>query len=86
MIPLSIGGYIIDTPGIREFGMHEFEGGEISHRFVEMRDLIHYCKFNNCTHSHESNCAVKTAVEAGKIHPSRYHSYLSMLNNEDIYK
>ncbi|MEO8146674.1 MAG: ribosome small subunit-dependent GTPase A [Bacteroidia bacterium] len=86
MFPLVFGGFIIDTPGIRELGTVDFVPQEISHYFVEMLALIHDCKFNNCLHVNEKQCAVKAAVEAGKIHPSRYYNYLSILNNEDIYK
>ncbi len=86
MFPLDFGGFIIDTPGIRELGTVEFVPQEVSHYFVEMRDLIHDCKFNNCLHVNEKNCAVKEALEQGKIHPMRYHNYLSILNNEDIFK
>lgn len=86
MFPLDFGGFIIDTPGIRELGTVEFVPQEVSHYFVEMRDLIHDCKFNNCLHVNEKNCAVKEALQQGKIHPMRYHNYLSILNNEDIFK
>lgn len=86
MFPLDFGGFIIDTPGIRELGTVDFVPQEISHYFVEMRDLINECKYNNCLHVNEKQCAVKAAVEAGKIHSSRYYNYLSILNNEDIFK
>jgi ribosome biogenesis GTPase len=86
MHPLSFGGFIIDTPGIRDFSVIDFKKEEISHFFPEMRALIKECKFNNCLHLHEPQCAVKAAVEAGTIHQWRYYSYLSILNNEDNYK
>jgi ribosome biogenesis GTPase len=86
MHKLDAGGYIIDTPGIKEFVNIEFVPQEISHYFVEMRDLITECHFNNCLHDTESQCAVKAAVEAGKIHASRYYNYLSMLHQEDHYR
>lgn len=78
--------YIIDTPGIREFVNIDFNPSEISHYFVEMRELISDCKFNNCLHENEQQCAVKAAYEAGKIHPDRYYNYLSILRNEDNFK
>ena len=81
MLELSFGGFIIDTPGIKEFGVVDFEHSEVSHYFPEMRELISGCKFNNCTHFHEPHCAIKTAVEAGEIHPDRYNNYLNILNN-----
>jgi ribosome biogenesis GTPase / thiamine phosphate phosphatase len=86
MHKLNNGGYIIDTPGIKEFVNIEFVPQEISHYFVEMRSLMNECRFNNCLHDTESNCAVKAAVEAGKIHPSRYYNYLGMLHNVDHYR
>jgi ribosome biogenesis GTPase len=78
--------YIIDTPGIREFVNIDFVPSEISHYFIEMRELLNDCKFNNCLHENEQQCAVKAAYEAGKIHPDRYYNYLSILNNEDNFK
>ena len=86
MHPLKIGGYIIDTPGIREFVNIDFKPSEISHYFIEMRDKLNKCYFNNCLHENEKQCAVKTAVENGTIHPMRYYNYLSILHHEDIYK
>lgn len=78
--------YIIDTPGIREFVNIDFVPSEISHYFIEMRALLNDCKFNNCLHENEQQCAVKAAYEAGKIHPDRYYNYLSILHNEDNFK
>jgi ribosome biogenesis GTPase len=86
MHKLSDGGYIIDTPGIREFVNIDFEKQEIGHYFIEMRDRMNDCHFNNCLHENEKDCAIKAAVESGDIHPSRYYNYLSMLHNEDIYR
>ena len=86
MHKLSEGGYIIDTPGIREFGMYDFSKNEVSHYFPEMRALFNKCQFDNCLHINEPNCAVKKAVEEGKINPSRYYNYLSVIEGEDIFK
>lgn len=86
MFPLSFGGYIIDTPGIREFGMAEFNKEEISHYFPEMLERLNNCHFNNCLHMNEPNCAIKAAVEKGEIHPSRYYNYLGMVENQDIFR
>ena len=86
MFPLDFGGFIIDSPGIRELGTVDFNKQEVSHYFVEMRELLPQCKFNNCMHINEKNCAVKDAVESGVIHPSRYYNYLSIINNEDSFK
>ena len=84
MFPLSFGGYIIDTPGIKEFGLIQYEKEEVSHYFPEMLKLLDKCKFSNCTHTHEPQCAVKQALEEGKIAQSRYFNYLSIIENEDI--
>jgi ribosome biogenesis GTPase len=86
MHQLPAGGYIIDTPGIREFGIIEFKTAEVSHYFPEMFRLSKNCKFYNCLHVNESDCAVLKGLEEGTISESRYASYLSILNNEDIYK
>lgn len=73
------GGRIIDTPGIREFGIVDLEPPELSHYFVEMQEFISLCAFNNCLHAEEPGCAVKQAVEEGKIDFERYASYLNIL-------
>jgi len=86
MHALAIGGYIIDTPGIREFGLVEFQKHEIAERFPEMRRYMHACRFHNCTHTHEPECAVKQAVEEGKIPVSRYDSYLRIYNDDYLDK
>jgi ribosome biogenesis GTPase len=75
--------FLIDTPGIKEFGLMEIEKEEISHYFPEMRALLGQCKFNNCMHINEPGCTILKAVEKGDIGSSRYKSYLSMLNNDD---
>lgn len=85
MHPLSFGGFIVDTPGIREFGIVDINDNELSHYFKEMRTYLTQCKFNNCKHLNEPNCAVINAVKNGEIDEKRYHSYLSILANEDLY-
>jgi ribosome biogenesis GTPase len=82
MFALQSGGYIIDTPGIKAFGVVELEKEVISHYFPEMRELIGACKFHNCLHLKEPNCAVKVAVEAGEIPPSRYATYVSLMEED----
>ena len=72
--------YLIDTPGIKEFGMVDFNGQELSHFFPEMRAVLPDCHFSNCTHRHEPRCAVKAAVEEGRISPERYQNYLNILD------
>ncbi len=82
MHAFSFGGYIIDTPGIRGFGIADIEKAEISHYF---RDIFLYsknCQYHNCTHTHEANCAVKDAVEEGQIARSRYQSYLNIFGDD----
>jgi ribosome biogenesis GTPase len=86
MHPLQFGGYLIDTPGIREFGVVDISKQELSHFFKEMKGLIGQCKFNNCIHLNEPGCAIMESVNEGKIDIGRYQSYLSILNNEDIYE
>lgn len=83
MITLPFGGYLIDTPGIRELGIIDIEQAELSHFFPEMRALFNACRFHNCRHINEPGCAVLEALEEGKIEPSRYDSYLSIYQNED---
>jgi len=84
MFELSFGGFIIDTPGIKEFGLIQYKKEEVSHYFPEMLKLLSECRFNNCTHTHEPDCAIKQALEEGKIAQSRYNNYLSIIQNEDI--
>lgn len=86
MFELSFGGYIIDTPGIKGFGVLEMEKEEISHYFPEMFKLLEKCQYYNCTHTHEPGCEVKQLVNEGEIADSRYFSYLSLLNTDDKYR
>ncbi|MCL1933656.1 MAG: ribosome small subunit-dependent GTPase A [Candidatus Azobacteroides sp.] len=83
MIELPEGGYIIDTPGIKGFGVFDMESGEISHYFPEIFKFSASCKFNNCTHRHEPGCAVLRAVEEHYISESRYRSYLNIIEDEN---
>lgn len=83
MYELSFGGFIIDTPGIKGFGVVDFEPHEITDYFPEFFELKKDCKFNNCLHQKEPNCAVKKALKEDRIAPSRYHSYLQLLNKEE---
>lgn len=83
MHPLKSGGFIIDTPGIRAFGVVNLDKEVISHYFPEMRALIGQCKFHNCQHINEPSCAVKAELEAGTIYESRYWTYLQLMNNDE---
>jgi len=86
MHPLDFGGYIIDTPGIKEFGLVDFKKEDVSGYFPEMRALLNQCKYNNCLHVNEPKCAVKQAVLDGKIAESRYNNYLAIINDENYNK
>ncbi len=84
MYPLSFGGYIVDTPGVKEFGMVRFKTDELSRYFPEMRAIGNQCRFGNCTHEHEPGCAVKEAVADGRISSLRYNSYLNILHGDEV--
>ncbi|WP_167616947.1 ribosome small subunit-dependent GTPase A [Maribellus sediminis] len=86
LFKLNFGGYIIDTPGIKAFGVLEMEPWEISHYFVEIFKISEKCQYNNCSHTHEPGCAVKEAVKSGEIAPSRFTSYLGLLESDDKYR
>lgn len=77
------GGYLIDTPGIKGFGLLDMEEQEVSHYFKEIFALSPSCRFGNCTHTHEPACAVREALEHGEIAESRYLSYLGILEDRD---
>ena len=90
MYPLPGGGQIIDTPGVRGFGVVEFAREEVGHYFPEIFKISDKCRFGNCTHTHEPGCAVLEALEENSISQSRYNSYLSILEEtqdaEDKYR
>ncbi len=81
MFPLAFGGYIIDSPGIKEFGLYDMEKETLAQRFPEMRNLMHDCKFSNCTHMHEPHCAIKDAVDQKIIADWRYNDYCNMMED-----
>jgi ribosome biogenesis GTPase len=81
MFALSSGGYLIDTPGIKGFGTFDFREGEVGHYFPEMFRASQDCRFRNCTHRDEPDCVVLRALHEGRIAPSRYASYLSILSD-----
>jgi ribosome biogenesis GTPase len=83
MFELPQGGFIIDTPGIRELGVIDIEQHELGRYFPEIRALMPDCRFKNCRHINEPGCAVLQAVESGAIELSRYESYLSIYNGND---
>lgn len=85
MYPIE-GGYIIDTPGIKGFGLIDIDSRELCRYFPEMMRLAPDCRFYNCTHTHEPGCAVRDAVEQGFVAWSRYESYLKILDEDDKYR
>jgi ribosome biogenesis GTPase len=78
LFPLEGGGYIADTPGWKSLALWDTEPEEIDAYFPELRELVQHCQFSDCTHIHEPDCAVRRALEEGKIHPERYDSYLRL--------
>jgi len=83
MFELPFGGYLIDTPGIRELGVFDIEKQELGRLFPEIRKLMENCRFNNCRHINEPGCAVLAALEDGTFEASRYDSYLSIYHDND---
>lgn len=83
MHKLASGGYIIDTPGIRAFGVIDLEKSVMSHYFPEMRERMSECKFHNCQHMNEPHCAIKQAVESGEIDESRYFTYQQLMDEDE---
>ena len=83
MFNIGKNSYLVDTPGVKSFGLLGVDKSELSRYFPEMFAISPECQFNNCTHNHEPKCAVKTAVESGDIPTSRYESYLSMMESQD---
>lgn len=82
MHQLKSGGFIIDTPGIRAFGLVDLEKNHYAHYFPEMRSLLGECKYHNCLHLEEPDCAIKLAVQDGAIFESRYNTYLQLMNED----
>jgi ribosome biogenesis GTPase len=80
--PIASGGYVADTPGLREAGLWDIEPDELAWHFVEMRPLLSDCRFSSCIHTHEPDCAVKAAVQTGTISAARYDSYCRLLAGE----
>jgi ribosome biogenesis GTPase len=83
LFPLEEGGYVADTPGWKSLALWDTEPEEIDAYFPELRDLVQHCQFSDCTHIHEPGCAVRRALDEGKILPERYESYLRLRAGED---
>jgi ribosome biogenesis GTPase / thiamine phosphate phosphatase len=77
-IPDALGGFVVDTPGLREVGMWGLPSGDLAHCFPEFRPFLGSCKFQDCSHNHEPSCAIRSAVESGQISRERYESYLKL--------
>lgn len=86
MYPICSGGFIVDTPGLRGFGLVDLEKEEIALYFPEMLREAQNCRFAPCTHTHEPGCAVKEAVDYGRISAERYNSYLGMLEEDKKFR
>lgn len=86
MYPLAEGGWLIDTPGIKGFGLIDLDGAEIARYFPELFRLAPGCSYYNCTHTHEPGCAVKEALSRGEVSLSRYESYLKLLDDDEKYR
>jgi ribosome biogenesis GTPase len=83
MFDTDFGAQLIDTPGIRAFGLYDFDDETVDHYFREIFKYSEHCRFGNCTHTHEPGCAVIEALDAGKISPTRYNSYLNILSGDE---
>jgi ribosome biogenesis GTPase len=83
LFPLEAGGYVADTPGWKSLALWDTEPEEIDGYFPELRELVQHCQFSDCTHTHEPGCAVRRALDEGKIHPERYESYLRLRSGKD---
>jgi ribosome biogenesis GTPase len=84
LIELGAGGFVVDTPGLRQFELWGAVPGELASHFVEMRPFLPFCRYPDCSHSHETDCAVKEAVNQGHIHVGRYESYLKLYQQEPL--
>lgn len=80
----NFGGRIIDSPGLKNFGMIDIDKEHLAHYFIEMEQFLGECKFNNCVHINEPGCAIKAALENGAISESRYNNYLMLYNDDDL--
>jgi ribosome biogenesis GTPase len=83
LFPFEGGGYVADTPGWKSLALWDTEPEEIDGYFPDLRELVRHCQFSDCTHTHEPGCAVRKALEEGKIHPERYDSYLRLRAGQD---
>ncbi len=82
-LQMAGGGYVADTPGIRELSAWRIPDADLAWCFREMRPYLGQCEFNDCTHTHEPGCAIREAVDAGQLHPERYNSYVRILQKQE---
>src|SRR4029079_11146320 len=82
LLPLENGGWVVDTPGVRQFDVWDVIPAEVEGYFVEFRPFVALCKLPDCTHTHEDGCGVKMAVERGLISARRYESYLAIFEGD----
>jgi ribosome biogenesis GTPase len=80
----DFGARLIDSPGLKNFGMIDIDKAHLAHYFIEIKQFLGLCKFNNCVHINEPGCAVKKALEKGEISESRYNNYLMLFNDDDL--
>ena len=83
LFPFEGGGYVADTPGWKSLALWDTEPEELDAYFPELRELVQHCQFSDCTHTHEPGCAVRKALDEGKIHPERYDSYIRLRSGQD---
>ncbi len=84
LLPLPFGGYVVDTPGIRQFQLWDVIPEEVAGYFRDIRPYVSFCRFPNCSHTHESECAVKHAVADGRLDMRRYDSYCHMVLGDQV--
>ena len=84
LIPLDMGGFVADTPGVRAIALYDLEPGELDGYFIEIAPLVNACQFSDCTHRHEPNCAVRAAVADGRVSAARYDSYLRLREEHEL--
>jgi ribosome biogenesis GTPase len=82
-LPFGQRTFVADTPGIRELGLYEIEPANLGFYYVDIAPFVNDCRYPDCTHDHEPGCAVRTAVDAGRIAPQRYDSYRRLLHGEE---
>jgi ribosome biogenesis GTPase len=83
MVPIPSGGFLVDSPGVRQMGLWEIDSDDVKEYYPEFRELAHLCRFSGCQHAAEPDCAVKAAVEGGSIAPFRYRNYLAIRDSID---